>query len=254
MAIVNITPDSFYDKSRMKAEDELLIYMENVIALGANIIDIGGYSTRPEHKDITEAEEWERVCQACKCIRTHFPDIILSLDTFRSEVARRAVKEYNVQIINDISGGAGDKKMFRTIAQLGTPYVLTHNPNQKNAIFPLSNDMHSLIGYFEQQIDTLHQLGCKDIIIDPGLGFGKTVNENYNILRELPLLKIFGLPILVGLSRKSMIYKTLNTTPEHALNGTTALHMVALQGGANILRVHDVTEAKQCIQLYNQLN
>ncbi len=253
MAIVNITPDSFYVGSRAINEEYLERYISKALSAGANIIDIGGFSTRPEYKEVAVQEEWKRVSQACQYIRTHFPDITISLDTFRSEIAHRAIKDYNVQIINDISGGARDTNMFSTIAELGVPYVLTYNSNFQKDTSSVAI-VHDMISFFEQRVNTLHQLGCKDIILDPGLGFNKTITENYTLLRELPLLKIFGLPILVGLSRKSMIYKPLNTTPENALNGTTALHMIALQNGANILRVHDVTEAKECIQLYNYLN
>ncbi len=257
MGILNITPDSFFDGGRYNDTDKILKHTQSMIAQGADIIDIGAYSSRPGAKDINEKEELSRLFDALQIVRKANPDIIISVDTFRANVAKAVVEEYDVDIINDISAGDMDADMLETIADLKVPYIIMHmkgtpqnmqnNPSyQKDVIF-------EVIDYLAAKKRKLAQLGVHDVIIDPGFGFGKTIEHNYQLLHRMQDLNVLELPVLVGVSRKSMIYKLLESTPEEALNGTTALNMVALQNGANILRVHDVKEAKECVQLYNKL-
>lgn len=247
MAIVNATPDSFYPESRL-ADNSPAERAKKFILEGADIIDIGACSTRPGSTPPSEDEEWSRLQPILKSIRQTLPDAIISVDTFRSNIAKHAVEDYGVNIINDISGGMADTNMFDTICNLQVTYILTHNsPDHKNSIA-------EIIDYLQSRIYLLQNKGLKDIIIDPGLGFNKTLEQNWHILSHLSELKIFELPILIGLSRKSMLTKTLSISAEEALNATTAAHMAALLGGANILRVHDVKETKQTIILYNNYN
>lgn len=253
MAIINITPDSFYDSSRVNTEPQILSCATRALEQGAAILDIGGYSSRPDAADVLEEEEWQRLQKALACIRREFPQAVLSVDTFRSSVARRAVEEYGVQIINDISGGELDKDMFRTVADVHAAYVLMHmrgTPKTMQSLVHYDNLLSEVVHYFEQRINKLHALGVSDIILDPGFGFAKTVEQNYELLRKMSSLRLFELPLLAGLSRKSMIYKPLGCTPAEALNGTTALNILALEQGAAFLRVHDVQPAMEAIRLY----
>ena len=217
------------------------------------MLDLGGCSTRPGSEPVSEEEEWRRIRLAASAIRREWPETILSVDTYRAAVARKAVEECGVNIINDISGGTMDPDMFATVAELQTPYILTHmrgTPATMQQFTDYGNLISEVLAFLQEKVDQLHRLGVKDIILDPGFGFAKTVEQNYELLRKLHYLHALGLPILAGLSRKSMIYKALNCTPQDALNGTTALHMLALEQGATILRVHDVKEAKEAIILH----
>lgn len=252
MGIVNVTPDSFYSASRKSEEFELIESAGQMLEEGALILDIGGYSSRPGAADITVSEERERVTKAISIIIREFPEVYISIDTFRSEVATAAV-DSGACIINDISGGNLDSQMFDTVARLNIPYVMMHmkgtpqNMVQQSAYNQLLKD---ILLYFAEKVNELRSKGVKDIILDPGFGFAKTAAQSYEVLRNLDYFKALQLPLLAGLSRKSMIYKTLEVTPEESLNGTTALNMVALVNGASILRVHDVKEAYETIQLF----
>ncbi len=253
MGILNATSDSFYISCDTLDEREIIACAQRALSEGANILDIGGCSTRPDGEIISAAVEWERVEKALRSIRETFPEAILSIDTFRSEIAQRAVTDYGVQLINDISGGERDEKMFETVAALQVPYILTHSKPLGETITDIEM-MREIIGFFEQKVDTLHTMGVRDVILDPGFGFGKTLSQNYALLRCLPDLQTLNLPILVGISHKSMIYKALGITTQEAGNGTTVLHTLALQKGANILRVHEVKEAVETIKLYELTN
>ncbi len=252
MAIINLTPDSFY-RSCGQDVAQVLQQVEKALQEGAQIIDLGAYSSRPNAVEVSADDEWNRLQPALQAIRQRFPNIILSVDTFRAEIARKAVADYGVQIINDISAGEADPAMFQTIADLQVIYCMMHmrgTPQTMQTLTDYDNLLSQIIHYFQVKIDTLHRLGVKDIIIDPGFGFAKTTEQNYELLRNLHYLHTLNLPILVGLSRKSMVYKPLSITPQDALNGTTVLHTLALTQGANILRVHDVKEAVEAIKLY----
>ncbi len=255
MGILNSTPDSFFDGGKYITETEWLKHARQMIAEGADIIDIGAYSTRPGAKKISEKEELERLVTVIKSVRKQFPDVIISADTFRAIVAEKAVAA-GANIINDISGGTMDEKMVITIAKLQVPYVLMHiqgtpQTMQQNPVY--ENVTEEVFIYFKEKIAEFKKIGFEKIIIDPGFGFGKTVEHNFQLLKELEQFKSLGFPILAGLSRKSMINKVLNTNPSNALNGTTVLNTIALQKGANILRVHDVKEAKEIIKLLSCL-
>lgn len=254
MAIINITPDSFYAPSRVDSELSIISCASMALEQGAAILDIGAYSSRPNAANVSEEEEWSRLQQALKVIRREFPQAILSVDTFRANIARRVVEEFGVQIINDISGGGLDPQMFATVAQVHAAYILMHTkgtPQTMQSLAHYDNILSEIVHYFETHIHQLHQLGVTDIILDPGFGFAKTVEQNYELLHKMSALQLFQLPILVGVSRKSMIYKPLGCTPDEALNGTTALHILALQQGAIFLRVHDVKPAIEAIHLFN---
>ena len=240
MGIVNVTPDSFYAGSRMQTEEEIGARCYQHLADGASIIDLGAYSTRPGATLVSEEEETARLRQGLNVVRRILPDAILSVDTFRPGVARMAIEEFGVDIVNDVRGS---EEMFRLVARLGTPYIL------------MSSDatMHDMLLTFARQVQQLRDMGQKDIILDPGFGFGKTLEQNYEVMARLEELTVFELPILVGVSRKSMIYKLLETTPEHSLNGSTALHTLALMKGASILRVHDVKEAVECVKIVGSI-
>jgi dihydropteroate synthase len=256
MGILNVTPDSFFDGGRYANEQTILERAEKLLKEGATFLDVGGYSSRPGAKDISIAEEIERVIPAIKNLVRHFPNAIISIDTFRSEVADRAVNE-GAKIINDISGGALDDQMIKTAARLNVPYIFMHmkgSPQTMNQLSHYDNLMKEIITYFHQRLSIMKAQGIKDIIIDPGFGFAKTREHNFELLNQLDSLKIFGRPILAGLSRKSMVWKTLGIEPEDALNGTTMLNTIALTKGANILRVHDVREAMEVIKLWEALN
>lgn len=252
MGILNVTPDSFYDGSRCPEKAEITERVHTIVREGADIIDIGGYSSRPHAADISPDEEMRRLSVGLEIIRKHYPDAFVSVDTFRAEVARRCVEEYGVQIINDISGGELDHKMFETAADLHVPYILMHMRGTPDTMMTLT-DYDNLIGdmlyYFSERIARLESLGVNDIIIDPGFGFSKTLDDNYLLMKHLDEFARIGLPLLVGVSRKSMIYKYFGTTPAESLNGTTALNVLALLGGANILRVHDVREAVEAVRI-----
>ena len=256
MAILNATPDSFFDGSKSSDMPSLLTRSETMLLEGATIVDVGGYSSRPNAEFVTEKEEINRVVPIISSIIKNFPETIISIDTFRSGVAKAAV-ENGAAIVNDISAGALDSEMLTTIASLRVPYIMMHmrgNPKTMQKLTDYDNLTKDLLFYFSEKIALARELGISDIIIDPGFGFAKTTAQNFELMRNLALFKTLELPLLVGISRKSMIYKSFETTPENALNGTTALNMVALQKGAKILRVHDVKEASECIKIYNLLN
>ena len=262
MAILNVTPDSFFEKSRYSAEnDAILEKVGEMIEQGASFIDIGGYSTRPHAIDISVAEELDRVLPVIEIINKNFPKIAISIDTFRSEVARKAV-EVGASIINDISGGNLDENMFQTVADLNVPYILMHSRGNPETMSQL-NDYHAsgvphitfdVITELQQKVYQLRQLGVKDIMIDPGFGFAKNAKQGFEMMGSLAAFQIMELPLLVGISRKSMIWRTLNITANEALNGTTALNMFALMQGANVLRVHDVKETIETIRIFEEIN
>ena len=255
MGILNITDDSFYDGGLYTDERKMLQHAEDMIKAGANIIDIGGQSTRPGSKRIDAAAESARVIPALKNLKKNFPETIFSVDTYYSSIAEAAINE-GASIINDISGGGMDEKMFEVIARHNVPYVLMHIqgiPETMQASPSYKNVTDDVMNYFSEKISLLHSLGVHGIIVDPGFGFGKTIEHNYALLNNLDLLRMFELPILCGLSRKSMIGKLLNISSADSLNGTTSLNTIALMKGANILRVHDVKEAVEVIKIVNSL-
>lgn len=255
MGILNVTPDSFYSASRLTEEKNLLQKAGQMLEDGAAILDVGGYSSRPGAADVGMEEELKRVIPAVKALHKHFPDCILSIDTFRAEVARQAMEE-GALIVNDISGGQRDEAMIPVVAQKQVPYICMHmrgTPQNMMQHTVYTDLMGELLDYFHHRISVLQRAGMKDILIDPGFGFAKTPEQNFELLSRLELLHLTGKPLLAGLSRKSMIWKTLHLTPDEALSGTTALHMVALLKGASILRVHDVKEAVQVVKLFTQL-
>jgi dihydropteroate synthase len=256
MGILNITPDSFFAGSRYNSDEEILSAAARMLEDGADILDVGGYSSRPGAKNITIEEESTRVLKAIKLISREFPEAIISVDTFRADIAREAVLGCGAHIINDISGGDADSKMFLTVEKLNVPYILMHmkgkpSTMQKNTVY--DDVVADILKWFSERIFKLKTAGLKDIIIDPGFGFGKTIDHNFELLSRLGDFSITGLPVLVGISRKSMIWKTLDITPDRALNGTTALNAIALFNGADILRVHDVKEAVQTVMLIKEI-
>ena len=251
MAIVNITPDSFYDGGKFSSSKDILLDVEDKIRQGANIIDLGAASSRPNATEISLDEEWERLKDALVMVRKTFPKILISIDTYRSEIAKRSAN-LGADIINDIGGGNLDLKMFETIATLNLPYILMHmqgTPQNMKYQPAYKNVTQSIKKEFSSRIAFLQGLGFNKIILDPGFGFGKSLENNYRLLKELRMFEDFGFPILTGISRKSMINKVIGTNPVTALNGSSVLHTVALLNGASILRVHDVQEAKQAIEL-----
>jgi len=256
MGILNVTPDSFYDGNRYATDADILKQTEKMLLDGATFIDVGGYSTRPGAKEISAEEEQKRVLQAVKNIAREFPEAFISVDTFRSEVVRAAVNE-GAHLVNDVSGGALDNAMFTTVAQLKVPYILMHmrgTPQTMNQFAVYNNLVKDLVDYFHEKILMLQQHGVKDIIIDPGFGFAKTVEQNFELLSRLDHLNILGKPVLAGLSRKSMIWRTLGISPDEALNGTTSLNTVALLKGASLLRVHDVKQAIEAVKLIEKIS
>lgn len=256
MGILNITPDSFYEGSRLESADAALKKAEQMIDEGADFLDIGGMSTRPGSEILNENEELKRVIPVIEIILKNFPETLISIDTWRSKVAMEAV-EAGAAIVNDISAGSLDSELFQTVAKLDVPYILMHmqgtpqtmqqNPVYKDVVLEVNQ-------FLSEKIFELRKLGVSDIILDPGFGFGKTVDHNYGLLKNLNLIGFGEFPILAGLSRKSMIKKLIGVDEKNALNGTTAVNMIALQNGANILRVHDVKEAKQCVEIWKELN
>lgn len=254
MGILNLTPDSFYDGNFYNSHEKITKRIHQIINEGAQIIDIGAYSSRPGAKNISEKEELDRLVPVLEIISKDFPDAIISVDTFRSHIAEVAVNNFGVSMINDISGGNMDKNMFDTIAKLNVPYILMHmrgNPQTMQKLTNYHDIVDEVLNYFISKTEGLKKSGLNDIIIDPGFGFSKTLEQNYTLLNNLQSFQILELPILAGISRKSMIYKFLNTKPEDALNGTSVLNTIALQKGANILRVHDVKEAFETIKLWS---
>lgn len=246
MGILNVTPDSFFSESRTPDEEHIAQRVKQMMNDGADMIDIGGYSSRPGANDVSTEEEMNRLRRGLRIIRKLYPDVPVSVDTFRADVARMCIEEEGADIINDISGGMMDRQMFRTVAQLHVPYIMMHMQGTPDSmqLAPHYDNLHQeVMLYFAERIDRLCQMGAKDIIVDPGFGFGKTMEHNYELMAHLEDFHVFGLPLLVGISRKSMIYKLLGGTPQTSLNGTTVLNTIALTKGAHILRVHDVKEA-----------
>ncbi|MFV0269300.1 MAG: dihydropteroate synthase [Draconibacterium sp.] len=256
MGIVNITPDSFYDGGKMEDETTMLNAVENMISEGVGIIDLGAVSTRPGAENVSTKLELGRLLPAVQAIRKNFPDIPISIDTFRSWVAVRVVDEIGPIIVNDISGGMLDSKMFETVAQLQVPYILSHiqgTPKDMQDSPEYTDIIKDISSYFAEKYKKLTKLGVKDVIIDPGFGFGKNLDHNYELLNRLDAFKVFQLPVMVGLSRKSMIWKALDITAEEALNGTSVANTLALLGGADILRVHDVKEAVEAVKIFCEI-
>lgn len=253
MGILNVTPDSFFSESRCNNDsDKIKARVHEIIEQGAKIIDIGGYSSRPGAIDITPEEEYNRLAKGLEEIKRIAPEAIISVDTFRAEVARRCVKDWGVDIINDISGGTLDNDMFETVAELNIPYILMHmrgTPSTMQQFTQYDDVTNDVINELSKKYDILQQKGIKDIIIDPGFGFSKTIEQNYEMMNHLERFSSIKAPILVGISRKSMIYKALNLTPETSLNGTTVLNTIATLKGAHILRVHDVKEAVEAVKI-----
>ena len=252
MGILNVTPDSFYGKSRKQSDEEIGARVRAILQEGGSIIDIGAYSSRPGAADVPVETEMSRLRHGLGILRREAPDAIVSVDTFRADVARMCVEEYGVQIVNDISGGELDDRMFDTVARLGVPYILMHikgNPQNMQDNPQYDDLMCEMLVYFGSKVQRLHEMGVKDIILDPGFGFAKTLDHNYELMNRMEDLKVLGLPLLVGVSRKSMIYRLLGTSPDEALNGTTALHAMSLLKGASILRVHDVREAVETVEI-----
>lgn len=257
MGILNVTPDSFYAESRTQTEEAIAQRVEQIMTEGADIIDIGAYSSRPGADDVSAEEEAKRLRMGLGIVRRLYPKVPVSVDTFRADVARMAVEEGGADIINDISGGMMDKNMFRTVARLGVPYILMHMQGTPDTMqkAPHYDDVRrEVLLYLAERIDRLNQLGAKDIIIDPGFGFGKTLEHNYELMNHLEDFQELARPLLVGISRKSMIYKLLDGTPQTALNGTTVLNTLSLVKGAHILRVHDVREAVEAKHIFLALN
>lgn len=256
MGILNITPDSFFEGSRTQSEKEILTQAEKMLTEGADILDLGAYSSRPGATDISVEEEKQRLIPAVKLIVKHFPEAVISVDTFRASIAKEAI-ESGAHIINDISGGNLDQEMFKTVGKLGVPYILMHMKGTPQTMKNLT-DYNDLFGeiklYFSEKIAQLKQAGIKDIVLDLGFGFAKNIPQNFELLKQLADFRTLGFPILAGLSRKRMIYKTLDIDANEALNGTTILNTIALLGGASILRVHDVKEAREAILLINKIN
>ena len=256
MAILNVTPDSFFDGGKFNTEIKVLKQVEKFINEGADIIDIGGYSSRPGAQNISIETELKRVISNIKLIRKEFPEIFISIDTFRSEVARESYLS-GADIINDISGGNLDTEMLKTVGELGATYILMHmrgNPQNMSLKTNYKNITQDILDYLSNGIELAKANGINDIIVDPGFGFAKNIKQNFSLLNNLKDFKVLNYPILVGISRKSMIYKTLNIDVQEALNGTTVLHTVALLKGANIIRTHDVKELMECIKLIDELD
>ena len=256
MGILNITPDSFYEGSRKQTEEQVVSRVQQIVDEGGTIVDIGAQSSNPRSELLSAEMEIERLRFALGIVNKHFPEVMISVDTFYGDVARFCVEEHGVSIINDVSGGQIDPNMFATVAKLNVPYILMHMrglPQTMQQLTNYDNFIQEIFYYFSEKVTTLNRLGVSDIIIDPGFGFSKTVEQNYELMASLKGFSIFDLPLLVGVSRKSMIYKLLDSTPAESLNGTTALNAFALQHGANILRVHDVKEAVETIKIAEML-
>jgi len=256
MGIINTTPDSFYPGSRVSSPEAALEKAREMIDQGADILDLGALSSRPGAEEISEQEELDRLSPVLEILRKHFPDFPLSVDTWRSGVARSLRENFGIHMVNDITAGNLDPEMFTTMAQLNIPYIMMHMQGtpatmQQEPVY--ENMVDELLQFFAEKVYKLRKLGLNDIIIDPGFGFGKTLEQNYQLLREFDLFQMLELPLMAGISRKSMIYKLLESSPEFALNGTTAAHMVALIKGARLLRVHDVAAAKETVKIFQQI-
>jgi len=256
MGIINVTPDSFYEGSRVESEKEIVETAVQMVKDGASILDVGGYSTRPYAPEVSSDEEEKRVLSAIRFILKEIPDAVISVDTFRAQIAEKAITEYGALIINDISGGDADPEMFGVVSRLNVPYIMMHMQGmpgnmQDNPVY--KDVVADILKWFGRKIAVLKDAGVKDIILDPGFGFGKTIKHNFEILQRFSDFSVAGLPLLAGISRKSMIWKTLGIKPDEALNGTSVLNAVALLGGVDILRVHDVLEAVQTVSLIEKL-
>ncbi len=255
MGVLNLTPDSFYDGGKLKGDTAIVVHTERMLEEGATFIDVGGYSSRPNAQHISEKEELKRVIPVIKLLLKEFPDTLISIDTFRSKVAEESIA-LGACMINDISAGAMDVEMFTTIAKLQVPYIIMHmqgTPETMQNNPSYSDIVHDIILYFSNKTAQLRALGVNDIIVDVGFGFGKTLEQNYKLLKELALFKNLDVPILTGISRKSMLYKLLETTPDNVLNATTVANTIALMNGSNIIRVHDVKEANEAIKIVQLL-
>ena len=256
MGILNVTPNSFYDGGKYKNETEILSQVEKMLADGASFIDIGAYSSKPNAEFVSEQEEIIRIAPVVDLVLKHFPDTMLSIDTFRSEVAKIAI-ESGAAIINDISAGMLDDKMLETIGKYNVPYIMMHMRGNSQTMQTLTNYediVKEMLFYFSERVAKARTFGINDLILDPGFGFAKTIDQNYEVFQKMELFKILELPLLVGISRKSMIYKSLDIAIGDAMNGTTVLNTLALVKGANIIRVHDVKEAVECVTLFNKIN
>lgn len=256
MGILNVTPDSFYSGSRKQSEEDIRNRAKQIVDEGGQMIDIGAYSSRPGADDVSTEEEMARLRKGMKIVSEMAPGMPVSVDTFRADVAKMCVEELGVGIINDISGGELDKNMFATVAKLGVPYILMHmkgTPQTMQQAPHYDDLMGDVLLYFAEKTQQLRDLGQKDIILDPGYGFAKTIEHNYHLLNHQEMLKVFELPLLVGISRKSMIYRLLGTSPEESLNGTSVLNTIALQKGASILRVHDVKECVEVVKIVEMM-
>lgn len=255
MGILNITPNSFYDGGKYKTDVNFLNQTEKMLTEGATFIDLGAYSSKPGAEFVSEEEEINRILPVIEMILKQFPEALLSIDTFRAQVAKRSV-EHGAALINDIAAGFLDEKMLETVAELQVPYIMMHmkgNPNIMQSLAQYEDITKEVAYYFSERVNAARALGINDLILDPGFGFAKTLDQNYELLGKVDFLSVFGLPMLIGISRKSMIYKLLETNPQEALNGTTVLNTIALQKGAQILRVHDVKEAVECVALVEKL-
>ena len=256
MGILNVTPNSFFDGGKYKNENEILSRVEKMLLDGATFIDLGAYSSKPSAEFVSEEEEISRIVPAIDLILKNFPETIISIDTFRAEVAKASI-ESGAAIINDIAAGNLDEKMFEIIAKYNVPYIMMHmrgNPQTMQTLTDYDDIVKEMVFYFSERIASARSFGINDLIIDPGFGFAKTLEQNYEVFQKMELFSVLELPMLIGISRKSMIYKTLNSNAEQALNGTTVLNTLALTKGAKILRVHDVKEAMQCVILFNKIN
>ena len=257
MGILNVTPDSFYADSRKEGEAAIDARIQQILAEGGDLIDLGGYSSRPDAAEVTPEEEMRRLEVALRVLNRHYPDVPVSVDTFRSAIARRCVEEFGVALINDISGGELDPMMFDTVAALHVPYILMHmrgTPKTMQQLCDYTDLLEDILRYFARKVEQLRLLGVNDIILDPGFGFSKTLEQNYTLMAHLDEFHAFDLPLLVGISRKSMIYKLLGGSPAESLNGTTVLNTFALLHGAHILRVHDVQAAVEARHIVRQLH
>ena len=256
MGILNVTPDSFYAESRMQTAEAVEKQVLRLLEEGADIIDMGAYSSRPNADHVSAEEEMHRLRHGLEVLRRVAPEAVVSVDTFRADVARMCVEEYGVAIINDIAAGEMDAEMFPMVARLGVPYVMMHmqgTPQDMQLNPHYAHLLNEVMQYFAERVDRLRQMGVKDIVLDPGFGFGKTLDHNYELLSQMEEFACFGLPLLVGVSRKSMIYRLLGSTPQESLNGTTVLHTIALLKGAHILRVHDVRPAVEAVKIVQKM-
>ncbi|MCA1919513.1 MAG: dihydropteroate synthase [Flavobacterium piscis] len=255
MGILNVTPNSFFDGGKYKNEDEIISQVDKMLSEGATFIDIGAYSSKPSAEFVTEQEEIDRIVPAIELILKHFPEALLSIDTFRASVAKASI-ESGAAIINDIAAGELDDKMFDVIAKYNVPYIMMHmrgNPQTMQSLTHYEDIVKEMLFYFSEKVRKARSVGINDLILDPGFGFAKTTDQNYEVLQKMELFNVLELPVLAGVSRKSMIYKTLGNTAQEALNGTTVLNTIALTKGAKILRVHDVKEAVECVTLMNKI-